>query len=122
MESLEQDYVFVDHEDLIASSPTIDADLPYLPEISAFIENYVSEDLWPINKKIHDNPELGYHEIIAHDALTTFMESRPGWKVTRSAYGIRTAWTAVYDSGRAGAVVSFNAEMGRSKVSLSRPI
>ncbi|KAM7183182.1 peptidase M20 [Naviculisporaceae sp. PSN 640] len=39
------------------------------------------------------------------------MQSRPGWKVTRSAYGIKTAWTAVYDSGRPGPVVSFNAEM-----------
>lgn len=116
MDSPEPDYVFVNHDDTTCLSPqtlTPNPKLHHLPEISVFIDTRVSEPLWPVNKKIHDNPELGYHEIIAHDVLTTFMESRPGWKVTRSAYGIETAWTAVYDSGRPGPVVSFNAEMGR---------
>ncbi|KAK9444206.1 hypothetical protein VB005_01953 [Metarhizium brunneum] len=71
----------------------------------------VGKEFWPINIKIHDNPELGYKEYIAHEALTSFMRRQPGWKVTPSAYGLKTAWVAVFDSGAKGAVVSFNAEM-----------
>ena len=74
----------------------------------------VGKEFWPINIKIHDNPELGYKEYIAHEALTSFMRRQPGWKVTPSAYGLKTAWVAVFDSGTKGAVVSFNAEMGTS--------
>lgn len=72
----------------------------------------VGKEFWPINIKIHDNPELGYKEYIAHEALTSFMRRQPGWNVTPSAYGLETAWVAVFDSGTKGAVVSFNAEMG----------
>jgi hypothetical protein len=68
--------------------------------------------LWPLNTSIHDNPELGFKEYKTHDALTNFMQSQEGWRVTRSAYGMETAWKAEYDSGRPGPVVSFNAEMG----------
>jgi len=102
----DSDFVIISHDDVFDHLPR------HLLDISDFINHEVAESLWPVNKKIHDNPELGYHEIIAHDALTTFMETRPGWKVTRSAYGLETAWVAVYDSGRKGPVVSFNAEMG----------
>lgn len=67
---------------------------------------------WPVNKKIHDNPELAFHEFIAHDALTAFMEEQPGWTVKRSVYGLETAWIAEFDTGAPGPVVSFNAEYG----------
>ncbi|KAJ3497487.1 hypothetical protein NLG97_g1865 [Lecanicillium saksenae] len=70
----------------------------------------IGADFWPVNKRIHDNPELAWHEYIAHDTLTTFMEAQPGWTVKRSVYGLETAWIAEFDSGRPGAVVSFNAE------------
>lgn len=68
--------------------------------------------LWSINKFIHENPELAFGEHKAHDVLTNFMRSRKGWLVTTSACGMETAWIAVYDSGKAGPVVSFNIEMG----------
>ncbi|KAI0840731.1 hypothetical protein F5Y06DRAFT_261634 [Hypoxylon sp. FL0890] len=100
------DFVFVTYEDagLTQSKPG------YLDEISDFIDS-IADDLWPVNKKIHDNPELGYEEYIAHETLTKFMASRPGWRVTPSAYGLATAWVAVFDSGKKGPVVSFNVEM-----------
>ncbi|KAK2598213.1 hypothetical protein N8I77_011639 [Diaporthe amygdali] len=60
---------------------------------------------------IHDNPELGYEEHKAHALLTKFLKSKKGWEVTTSAYGMETAWVAVYDSGRSGPVVSLNVEM-----------
>lgn len=94
---------------------TPDAPVPwYLDDVSRHIDD-IADNLWPVNKTIHDNPELGYAEHIAHDVLTRFMASQPGWAVTRSAYDIETAWTAVFDPGqREGAVISFNAEMGAS--------
>jgi hypothetical protein len=80
--------------------------------ISAYVDS-VSEELWPVNMKIHSNPELCYEEFIAHETLTTFLMAKAGWKVTPSAYGIATAFAAEYDSGKPGPVVSFNAEYGK---------
>ncbi|EGX90309.1 Peptidase M20D [Cordyceps militaris CM01] len=70
----------------------------------------VGTDFWPVNQRIHDNPELAWHEFLAHDVLTAFMETQPGWNVKRSVYGLETAWIAEFDSGAPGPVVSFNAE------------
>ncbi|KAI1650619.1 uncharacterized protein F4817DRAFT_326818 [Daldinia loculata] len=105
-QQFDDDFVFVTHED----ADLAQSKLCYLGEISEFIDS-IADDLWPVNKKIHDNPELGYEEFIAHETLTKFMASRPGWKVTPSAYGLATAWVAVFDSGKKGPVVSFNVEM-----------
>ncbi|TIC90151.1 Peptidase M20 domain-containing protein 2 [Colletotrichum higginsianum] len=82
---------------------------PYLDAVSEYIDSIV-DDLWPINKEIHDNPELGYEEVKAHDLLTSFMESHEGWNVTRSIYNISTAFVAVFEGSGDGPVVSFNAE------------
>ncbi|KAK7934506.1 Peptidase M20 domain-containing protein 2 [Apiospora marii] len=103
------DLVLVSHEDV--APHTLHSAPRYLPEINDAIGR-ISDTLWGVNKKIHDNPELGYKEFIAHDTLTSFMKSIDGWKVTPSAYGLKTAWVAVWDSGKKGPVVSFNCEMG----------
>ncbi|KAK7993063.1 Peptidase M20 domain-containing protein 2 [Apiospora marii] len=102
------DLVLVSHEDV--APHTLHSAPRYLPEINDAIGR-ISDTLWGVNKKIHDNPELGYKEFIAHDTLTSFMKSIDGWKVTPSAYGLKTAWVAVWDSGKKGPVVSFNCEM-----------
>ncbi len=107
------DFVFITHED----ADSAQSEPGYLGEISNFLDS-IADDLWPVNKKIHDNPELGYEEFIAHETLTKFMASRPGWKVTPSAYGMATAWVAVFDSGKKGPSVSFNVEMGMLAKSL----
>lgn len=94
------------------SSSTFDkSTLDYLTEVNSYVDNLAGA-LWPVNKTIHDNPELGFKEYIAHQTLTDFMHSQEGWAVIPSAYGMSTAWLAVYDSGKKGPVVSFNAEMG----------
>jgi metal-dependent amidase/aminoacylase/carboxypeptidase family protein len=49
---------------------------------------------------------------MAHELLTTFMESQDGWKVEKSAYNINTAFVAVFEGDGDGPVVSFNAEYG----------
>lgn len=69
--------------------------------------------LWELNISIHENPELAFEERKAHKVLTDFMSRQNGWQVTTSAYGMETAWVAVYDSGNPGPAVSFNAEMGK---------
>ncbi|GJC80840.1 peptidase M20 domain-containing protein 2 [Colletotrichum liriopes] len=106
----DDDFILVSHADAHAYPFTGSSSPEYLDEISSVVAD-LAESLWPVNKKIHDNPELGYREFIAHETLTAFMRTQPGWKVTPSAYGMETAWVAVWDSGRKGPVVSFNAEM-----------
>jgi hypothetical protein len=91
--------------DMIASNPD------YLPFVDAYVDS-ISSILRPISLKIHDNPELNFKEYIAHETLVSFLNTRKGWKVTPSAYGIETAFIAVYDSGKKGPVVSYNAEYG----------
>lgn len=67
---------------------------------------------------IHDNPELRYKEIHAHEVLTAFLREKApegqDWKVTPGAYGIGTAFVGVFEGeGKGeGPVVSFNAEFG----------
>ncbi|KAH8883739.1 hypothetical protein GQ53DRAFT_663276 [Thozetella sp. PMI_491] len=82
----------------------------YLDEISEDVEG-IAGSLWPINKRIYDNPELGYEEFVAHAALASFMKAQKGWETTPSAYGMATAWVSVYDTDKRGPVVSFNVEM-----------
>ncbi|KAK4159616.1 hypothetical protein QBC43DRAFT_125039 [Cladorrhinum sp. PSN259] len=83
----------------------------FLSEIDSFVDS-LAETLWPLNNFIHQNPELAYQEHKAHKALTDFMRTqKPAWEVSPGAYGIPTAWTALFDSGKPGPFVSFNVEM-----------
>lgn len=102
----DDDFVIITHQEVNAARRP-----RFLNDISDYIDS-IAEELWPINKKIHDKPELGYGEVIAHYTLTAYMKTQPGWTVTRSAYGMKTAWVAVYDTGKRGPCVSFNVEMG----------
>ncbi|CAG8616890.1 24241_t:CDS:2 [Racocetra persica] len=69
--------------------------------------NDVKNELHEISIK---NPELGYQEKFAHKLLTDYLQGK-GFKVTRSAFGLETAFVAEFQSkaGR-GRVVSFNSE------------
>lgn len=117
----EQDYVILCPPDV--QDDASESRPKYLADVNDFIES-IWEELWAINRKIHDNPELGYEEHKAHALLTGFLKSKKGWKVTSSAYGMDTAWVAVYDSGEKGPVVSLNVEMGAlvSPISMSFPL
>jgi hypothetical protein len=90
-------------------------DEDYMSIISSHIAS-LSGSLRHLSLTIHDNPEVRNKEFIAHEALTKFISEQDAkgqkWEVTPSAYGIGTAFVAVFDSGREGAVVSFNAEYG----------
>lgn len=88
----------------------------YLPSISDAV-NLFSPALRNISLQIHDDPELGFREHHAHKLLTDFLELNK-WTVTRSAYGMETAFVAVLEGGKTGEgrmngkgpVVSFNVE------------
>ncbi|KAI8265863.1 hypothetical protein K4K58_010622 [Colletotrichum sp. SAR11_239] len=58
--------------------------------------------------KIWENPELGYQEVHAHQVLTDYLEEQ-GFKVTRTAYNLSTAFRAEFSNGE-GRAVSFNSE------------
>lgn len=108
----DDDFVLVPKPDRgIVEQKPFKTDLKYLSCIDTVI-NGLQTSLWELSNFIHDHPELGFKEHKAHDALTDFMSSRGDWEVTPSAYGMETAWTSVFDTGRPGPVVSFNAEMG----------
>ncbi|KAF2136325.1 uncharacterized protein K452DRAFT_354005 [Aplosporella prunicola CBS 121167] len=109
MEAFEDDgFILINNP---SSTPSSDA-TDHLAAISAYVDG-LADALWPINVKIHDHPELGFKEKIAHAALTAFLETQDGWQVQRSAYGLETAFVAVFEGkGKGkGPVVSFNAEM-----------
>ncbi|KAH7026367.1 uncharacterized protein B0I36DRAFT_294323 [Microdochium trichocladiopsis] len=109
MQLTDDDFVLVALSDAQDQGQPASLQSDYLAEVTRAVEE-AAEGLWTVNKAIHDNPELGYHEFKAHRVLTDYMQQQGGWTVTRSAYGLATAWTAVYDSGRPGPAVSFNAE------------
>jgi metal-dependent amidase/aminoacylase/carboxypeptidase family protein len=68
--------------------------------ISVSIESARAE-LRELAKQLHEHPELGFKETFAHEYLTNFLEGK-GFKVTRHAGGISTAFIAIYDTGRPG--------------------
>ncbi|KAK5132605.1 hypothetical protein LTR08_008804 [Meristemomyces frigidus] len=105
---IEEAYIMVENDmETAAEHPNVTPD--YLDSISQYVES-VSSSLRTISLAIHDHPELQYKEYDAHRVLTEFIEKQDGWRVRPSAYGIQTAFVAVYDSGRKGTTVSFNAE------------
>ncbi len=58
----------------------------------------LTDELDDLSRKIHANPELGYHEVKAAAWLTDFLE-RHGFKVERSVAGIETAFRATIENG-----------------------
>lgn len=79
-----------------------------LAEIDASVAE-LADELHEVSQVLHDNPELAYEEKIAHNTGCDYME-RKGWKVTRHAFGLDTAWRAEFDNGP-GPVIGFNSEM-----------
>lgn len=90
-------------------------DTSYADAISDYVDSFY-DDLHNISQTIHENPELGFKEVKAHDLLTSFMEAQEGWNVTRSLYNISTSFSAVFEGSGEGPVVSFNSEYGKSVI------
>jgi amidohydrolase len=60
-----------------------------------------------VNLSIHSHPETAYQEVFAHEKLTDFLEHH-GFEVKRHAWGLDTAFEAIFGSG--GRQVVFCAE------------
>ncbi|KAG0242645.1 hypothetical protein BGW41_003748 [Actinomortierella wolfii] len=73
---------------------------PALKKASDEAIDNASEALRRISLEIHSNPELGWKEHYAHKILTDFLEEQ-GFKVTRGACGLETAFVAEYESPEA---------------------
>ncbi|KAI5783639.1 hypothetical protein EDC01DRAFT_663916 [Geopyxis carbonaria] len=62
-----------------------------------------------VNQKIWKNPQVAWHETIAHDTICSYFESLGGdYKVVRGAYSIPTSFSV--NVGTGGRLVVFNAE------------
>lgn len=87
-------------------------DMPHASAISNYL-NSATEELANISQTLWEHPELGYEEYMAHDLLTAFMESKEGWSVNKSIYGLDTAFSATFNGFGEGPVISFNSEYGK---------
>ncbi|KAI9480873.1 MAG: hypothetical protein EXX96DRAFT_482370 [Benjaminiella poitrasii] len=58
----------------------------------------ISSELRDISLDLHKHMETGMKEVHAHDVLTAYLEKK-GFKVTRHAYGLQTAFMAEYSRG-----------------------
>ncbi|GAA5993625.1 hypothetical protein JCM10908_000648 [Rhodotorula pacifica] len=80
----------------------------------------IEDELRKLSLSIHSHPELGWAEHHAHEVLTDYMESQEGFVVTRHAYDLPTAWSAVFESSSAEdtdelPTIGFNSEMDALK-------
>ncbi|KAH8750122.1 metal-dependent amidase/aminoacylase/carboxypeptidase [Hyaloscypha sp. PMI_1271] len=60
-----------------------------------------------INKKIHEDPELGYSEFKAHDNIVSLLREQD-FAITPHAHGLETSFACSYGNG--GRIVAFNVE------------
>ncbi|BGP48686.1 hypothetical protein JCM10450v2_004562 [Rhodotorula kratochvilovae] len=77
-------------------------------------------ELRELSLAIHAHPELAWEEHHAHDLLTAYMDKQEGFTVTRHAYDLATAWSAVFTSSSAATAsevptIGFNSEMDALK-------
>lgn len=56
------------------------------------------DELYDLSRRIHDNPELGFHEFKASAWLTEYLEKN-GFSIERGIYGLDTAFRATYGKG-----------------------
>ncbi|CEI95746.1 hypothetical protein CU097_009653 [Rhizopus azygosporus] len=70
---------------------------------------HLDKELRDISLKIHDDPELGNQEFHAHELLTDYLEKK-GFKVTRNAVGLSTAFIAEFSNSKSGRRVGFCCE------------
>jgi metal-dependent amidase/aminoacylase/carboxypeptidase family protein len=67
------------------------------------IEYKTVDALRELSKYLLAHPELAFKEYLAHDACIDFLKMHCNdWKITPKAYGLDTAWEAVYTQGKGG--------------------
>jgi metal-dependent amidase/aminoacylase/carboxypeptidase family protein len=77
----------------------------------AIMENKTLDALRELSNYLLAHPELAFKEYLAHDACIDFLKLHCGdWKITPKAYGLDTAWEAVYTQGKGGQRIVFCSE------------
>ena len=80
-------------------------------DTQAEMEHKTRDALRALSQYLLANPELRFEEVRAHDACIEFLRMHcGGWKITPNAYGLKTAWEAVYTQGTGGRRVVFCSE------------
>src|SRR5271169_1484457 len=75
------------------------------------MDSETAKTLRELSKYLLANPELAFKEYLAHDACVKFIkENCDGWKITPHAYGLETAWEALYTQGQKGRRIVFCSE------------
>ena len=67
-------------------------------EITAIVDAH-QQQLTDLSRKIHDNPEPGFHEVLAAAWLTGFLQEN-GFAIEQGTAGLATAFRASYGQGR----------------------
>ncbi|KAM0418736.1 hypothetical protein ACHAPT_012334 [Fusarium lateritium] len=83
---------------------------PDLDEVRQVIANYIqglADDLWTLNRQIHDEPEIAFQEFKAQQHISSLLQSQ-GHRVQQGAYNLLTAFESKHGNG--GRCVNFNAE------------
>ncbi|RBA19795.1 hypothetical protein FPRO05_09095 [Fusarium proliferatum] len=81
-----------------------------MEDVRNTIDTYIkglSDNLYILNKQIHDEPEIAFQEFKAQTHISDFLE-RQGHAVQRGAYNLPTSLESIY--GSKGRCVNFNAE------------
>lgn len=75
------------------------------------MDNTTVDALRGLSKYLLAHPELAFKEYLAHDACIEFLKNHcNGWQITEKAYGLDTAWEAVYSQGKGGRRIVFCSE------------
>ena len=89
-----------------------------LKETIATAVDRLGDDLEKLSHRIHDNPELGYHEVKAAAWLTEFLDGQ-GFNVERGVAGVETAFRATLETGD-GPTIAIPARTTRCRRSATR--
>ena len=80
-----------------------------LPVLEGTIDA-LSASLRELSLQIWDAREIAWTEHKTHDYLVAYMKRQKGWTVRPHAYGLDTAWEAVFEHGKGGRTMGFQCE------------
>ncbi|PWY98627.1 amidohydrolase [Testicularia cyperi] len=73
----------------------------------------LDKELRDLSLKMHSHPEIQYQEYKTHDLFVEYFKTKKEWKLTPKAYGLDTAWEAVFShkAGKDTRTIGFQSEL-----------
>lgn len=105
------------HHTVRYSEPNVDAQLSdAVAEVAKSIEaemEKLDKELRELSLDMHDHPEIMWEEHRTHDLFVKYLSNKSGWKVTPHAYGLDTAFKAVFShkADKDSRVIGFQSEL-----------